>query len=40
MCGIIAYTEYRKVYTLLISSLHCLEYRGYDYAGVTLIDSQ
>ena len=39
MCGIVAVTGYRKALPLLIEGLEKLEYRGYDSAGIALIDS-
>ena len=38
MCGIVGYIGYHEAYPILISGLHRLEYRGYDSAGVALID--
>ena len=38
MCGIVAYVGPRQAYPLLMKGLHRLEYRGYDSAGVALID--
>ncbi len=38
MCGIIAVTGYRKALPLLIDGLQKLEYRGYDSAGVAVIN--
>jgi glucosamine--fructose-6-phosphate aminotransferase (isomerizing) len=38
MCGIVAYTGYREVYPILIKGLHRLEYRGYDSAGIALLN--
>jgi glucosamine--fructose-6-phosphate aminotransferase (isomerizing) len=38
MCGIVAYLGYRQAYPILINGLHRLEYRGYDSAGVALIN--
>ncbi|HVH98049.1 MAG TPA: glutamine--fructose-6-phosphate transaminase (isomerizing) [Enhygromyxa sp.] len=38
MCGIIGYTGSRPAASLIIEGLRRLEYRGYDSAGVALID--
>ncbi len=38
MCGIVAITGYRKALPLLLSGLERLEYRGYDSAGVAVIE--
>lgn len=38
MCGIVAYIGDRDAYPILINGLRRLEYRGYDSAGVALID--
>ena len=38
MCGIIGYTGARVCKPFLIGGLECLEYRGYDSAGISLID--
>ncbi|HLT39540.1 MAG TPA: hypothetical protein VK034_24820, partial [Enhygromyxa sp.] len=38
MCGIIGYTGSRPAAGLIIDGLRKLEYRGYDSAGVALID--
>ena len=38
MCGIIAVTGYRKALPLLIDGLQKLEYRGYDSAGIAVIN--
>ena len=40
MCGIVAYTGYREAYPILIKGLHRLEYRGYDSAGIALLNSE
>ena len=38
MCGIVAYIGNRDAYPVLIKGLHRLEYRGYDSAGVALMN--
>jgi glucosamine--fructose-6-phosphate aminotransferase (isomerizing) len=38
MCGIVAYIGEREAYPILIKGLHRLEYRGYDSAGIALIN--
>ena len=38
MCGIVAYIGNQQAYPILIKGLQRLEYRGYDSAGVALID--
>ena len=38
MCGIVGYIGSRQAYGMLIKGLHRLEYRGYDSAGVALIN--
>ncbi|MFT3749948.1 MAG: glutamine--fructose-6-phosphate transaminase (isomerizing) [Agriterribacter sp.] len=38
MCGIVAYIGYRQAYPVIIKGLKRLEYRGYDSAGVALLN--
>ena len=38
MCGIVGAATHRNVYKILIEGLHRLEYRGYDSAGLSIID--
>ena len=38
MCGIVGYTGPREAGPLLIEGLKRLEYRGYDSAGIALVD--
>ena len=38
MCGIVAYVGYKDAYPILIKGLQRLEYRGYDSAGVALLN--
>ncbi|MHB8996693.1 MAG: glutamine--fructose-6-phosphate transaminase (isomerizing) [Armatimonadota bacterium] len=37
MCGIVGYVGKRQATDICIQSLHCMEYRGYDSAGVAVI---
>ncbi|MBO7145285.1 MAG: glutamine--fructose-6-phosphate transaminase (isomerizing) [Salinivirgaceae bacterium] len=39
MCGIVGYIGKRDAYEVLIKGLHRLEYRGYDSAGIALINT-
>jgi glucosamine--fructose-6-phosphate aminotransferase (isomerizing) len=38
MCGIVAYVGYRQAYPIIIKGLKRLEYRGYDSAGIALLN--
>ena len=38
MCGIVGYIGDQEAYPILIKGLHRLEYRGYDSAGISLIN--
>jgi glucosamine--fructose-6-phosphate aminotransferase (isomerizing) len=40
VCGIIGYVGYRDAYSVLLDGLKRLEYRGYDSAGIGIIDSK
>ena len=40
MCGIVAYIGSRQVYPILIKGLQRLEYRGYDSAGVAILNQE
>ncbi|SHM74224.1 glucosamine--fructose-6-phosphate aminotransferase (isomerizing) [Cyclobacterium lianum] len=39
MCGIVAYIGSREAYPIILKGLQRLEYRGYDSAGVALLDN-
>ncbi len=39
MCGIVGYIGVKEAYPILIKGLHRLEYRGYDSAGVAMINN-
>ena len=40
MCGIVAVTGYKKALPLLLNGLEKLEYRGYDSAGIAIINPE
>ena len=40
MCGIVGYIGTREAWPILLNGLYRLEYRGYDSAGIALLDSQ
>ncbi|MFO8016457.1 MAG: glutamine--fructose-6-phosphate transaminase (isomerizing) [Candidatus Woesearchaeota archaeon] len=40
MCGIIGYIGHKQAYEVLLNGLKRLEYRGYDSAGIAVLDSK
>ena len=40
MCGIIGYTGFRKASPILLDALRRLEYRGYDSAGIAVLNHE
>ena len=40
MCGIVAYIGEKEAYPILIKGLRRLEYRGYDSAGVAILNTK
>jgi glucosamine--fructose-6-phosphate aminotransferase (isomerizing) len=38
MCGIVGYVGHRPVQEILLSGLEKLEYRGYDSAGISVLE--
>ncbi len=40
MCGIVAYVGYKKAHPILIKGLQRLEYRGYDSAGISVLNGK
>ena len=39
MCGIVGYTGHRQAYPVILKGLKRLEYRGYDSAGIALVNN-
>jgi glucosamine--fructose-6-phosphate aminotransferase (isomerizing) len=40
MCGIVAYIGTKKAFPILINGLYRLEYRGYDSAGIAILNGK
>lgn len=40
MCGIVGAIAQRDVAEILVNGLHRLEYRGYDSAGIAIVDQE
>ena len=40
MCGIVGYIGKNPAYSVLINGLKKLEYRGYDSAGISIVDEK
>lgn len=40
MCGVVGITAKREVTPMLINGLKALEYRGYDSAGIAVLNQQ
>ena len=38
MCGIVAYVGHRPARDVVVDALRRMEYRGYDSAGIALVD--
>ena len=40
MCGIVAYIGEKDAYPIIIEGLRRLEYRGYDSAGISILNGK